>query len=203
MEAMLWRWTWPQSRLAPVDGHSPWDRAKQWLSPQEMSIILVMLRSSTNLGLREVVSEEPHPKHEPQPHANTWIDEKRKWIRGNSGTFFGERLSFVLKGPLRSTSRKTQEVTINCLSAILRLVKYYLTCPAEVRAKEDWLPAHTFLMMNPCRASITLGRYTRLVSPWPSLPASVSHNNNIKPLFQLFCQDLFEILAPEMQNYRL
>lgn len=58
-------------------------------------------------------------------------------------------------------------------------------------------------MMNPCRASITLGRYTRLVSPWPSLPASVSHNINIKPLVHLFCQDFFEILSPEMQNYRL
>lgn len=51
----------------------------------------------------------------------------------------------------------------------------HLTCPAEVRARDDWLPAHTFLMMNPCRASMTLGRYTRLVSPWPSLPAGVSH----------------------------
>lgn len=51
----------------------------------------------------------------------------------------------------------------------------HLTCPAEVRARDDWLPAHTFLMMNPCRASMTLGRYTRLVSPWPSLPARVSH----------------------------
>lgn len=39
-----------------------------------MSMILVMLRSSMNLGLRDVVSDEPHPKHEPQPHANTWMD---------------------------------------------------------------------------------------------------------------------------------
>lgn len=78
-----------------------------------------------------------------------------------------------------------QEEIITCLSAILRLVKNHLTCPAEVRAKDDWLPAHTFLMMNPCSASITLGRYTRLVSPWPSLPASVSHNINIKSVFHV------------------
>lgn len=57
--------------LLTVDGLLPWDRARQWLSPHEISMILVMLRSSMNLGLREVVSEQPHPKHEPQPHANT------------------------------------------------------------------------------------------------------------------------------------
>lgn len=49
----------------------PWDRARQWLSPHEISMILVIPSSSMNLGLRDVVSEEPHPKHEPQPHANT------------------------------------------------------------------------------------------------------------------------------------
>lgn len=48
---------------------------------------------------------------------------------------------------------------------------FYLTCPAEVRAKDDWLPAQTFLMINPCSDSIIFGRYTRFVSPWPSLPA--------------------------------
>lgn len=56
----------------------PWDRARQWLSPQEISMILVILRSSMNLGLREVVSEDPHPKHEPQPQANTWTQHKNK-----------------------------------------------------------------------------------------------------------------------------
>lgn len=30
-----------------------------------------------NLGLKEVVSEEPHPKHEPQPHANTWTNKNK------------------------------------------------------------------------------------------------------------------------------
>lgn len=30
-----------------------------------------------NLGLREVVSEEPHPKHEPQPHANTFKNKNK------------------------------------------------------------------------------------------------------------------------------
>lgn len=179
-----------------------------------MSIILVMLRSSTNLGLREVVSEEPHPKHEPQPHANTWIDEKRKVDSWQLWYIYKEMLFIFMKEPcdqvfvlsdgvctstmtspnwLWSTSRKNQKEIINCLSAILRLVKYRLTCPAEVRAKDDWLPAHTFLMINPCRASITLGRYTRLVSPWPSLPASVSHYINIKPSFHLFCQGFFYI----------
>lgn len=34
-------------------------------------MILVMLRSSMNRGLRDVVSEEPHPRQEPQPQANT------------------------------------------------------------------------------------------------------------------------------------
>lgn len=56
----------------------PCDRARQWLSPHEISMILVMLRSSMNRGLRDVVSEEPHPKQEPQPQANTWKDKGTK-----------------------------------------------------------------------------------------------------------------------------
>lgn len=31
------------------------------------------------------------------------------------------------------------------------------TCPVEVKARDDWLPAHTFLMNIPCRASTTFG----------------------------------------------
>lgn len=44
------------------------------------------------------------------------------------------------------------------------------TWPVEVRARDDWLPAHTLRMNIPCSASTTLGLYTRLVSPWPSFP---------------------------------
>lgn len=44
------------------------------------------------------------------------------------------------------------------------------TCPVDVKASEDWLPAQTFLMNIPCKASTTLGLYTLFVSPWPSLP---------------------------------
>lgn len=58
-----------------------------------------------------------------------------------------------------------------------------LTCPAEVRARDDWLPAHTFLMMNPCRDSMILGRYTRLVSPWPSLPADGESRKRARTFF--------------------
>lgn len=138
-----------------------------------MSMILVMLRSSTNLGLREVVSEEPHPKHEPQPHANTCTDEKGKVELCQLRSIYREMLSIFMKRLgvkvlMQTNGVCTSPVTsmiLNCHLAIKRLVKYYLTCPAEVRAKDDWLPAHTFLMMNPCRASITLGQYTRLVSP--------------------------------------
>lgn len=46
------------------------------------------------------------------------------------------------------------------------------TWPVEVRARDDWLPAHTLRMNIPWSASTTLGLYTRLVSPWPSLPAN-------------------------------
>lgn len=49
------------------------------------------------------------------------------------------------------------------------------TWPADVKASDDWLPAHTFLIMKPCRASTTLGLYTRFVSPCPSLPAIHKH----------------------------
>jgi hypothetical protein len=44
------------------------------------------------------------------------------------------------------------------------------TCPVDVKASEDWLPAQTLRINIPCKASITLGLYTLLVSPWPSLP---------------------------------
>lgn len=55
----------------------------------------------------------------------------------------------------------------------LMLTKYCLchTCPVEVRARDDWLPAQTLRINIPWSASTTLGLYTRLVSPWPSLPA--------------------------------
>lgn len=33
----------------------------------------------------------------------------------------------------------------------------YPTCPVEVSASDDWLPAHTFLMNIPWRASTTFG----------------------------------------------
>lgn len=79
---------------------------------------------------------------------------------------------------------------------------FYLTCPAEVRAKDDWLPAQTFLMINPCSDSIIFGRYTRLVSPWPSLPAGdesckksqIIFNEKVKKKKKLFCLLLFSVV---------
>jgi len=51
------------------------------------------------------------------------------------------------------------------------------TCPVEVRAADDW-PLHTTLRTwVPVSASITFGLYTRLVSPWPSLPKSIIHSS--------------------------
>lgn len=66
-----------------------------------------------------------------------------------------------------------------CLLIIERCSGSVPTCPAEVRAKDDWLPAQTFRMMNPCKASITFGLYTRFVSPWPSLPATQVRRNSL------------------------
>lgn len=51
----------------------PWERARQWLSPMEMSTIRVAASSSINLGLSAVASEEPHPRQAPQPQAYTWV----------------------------------------------------------------------------------------------------------------------------------
>lgn len=50
----------------------PWERAKQWLSPIEISTILVAASSSMSLGLKAVASEEPQPRQAPQPQAYTW-----------------------------------------------------------------------------------------------------------------------------------
>lgn len=47
----------------------PWERAKQWLSPIEMSTIRVAASSSISLGLKAVASEEPQPKQTPHPQA--------------------------------------------------------------------------------------------------------------------------------------
>lgn len=171
-----------------VKGLLPCVRARQWLSPHEISMILVILRSSMNLGLREVVSEEPHPKHEPQPHANTYI-KKNKFpfiislfvfifypFKYNNWTkYIWLRTRLAVVKVLLLCSFKIKASHKENIAKISWPTMLHLTCPAEVRARDDWLPAHTFLMMNPCRASITLGRYTRLVSPWPSLPARVSH----------------------------
>lgn len=135
---------------------SPWDRARQWLSPQEMSMTLVMLSSSIKRGLSEVVSDEPQPRHEPQPHANTCI------------THTGEhRDTRIYKGGYNGT----------CLlsSSLWDKWEVVYTWPADVKASDDWLPAHTFLIIKPCRASITLGLYTRFVSPCPSLPVTQTH----------------------------
>ena len=49
----------------------PCDRARQWLSPMEISTSLVVASSSISFGLRAVASEEPQPKQAPQPHAYT------------------------------------------------------------------------------------------------------------------------------------
>ena len=50
----------------------PWLRAKQWLSPQAISTILVDCRSSISLGLNDVASGDPQPKQAPWPHAYTY-----------------------------------------------------------------------------------------------------------------------------------
>lgn len=42
------------------------------------------------------------------------------------------------------------------LSGLL-MQERFPTCPVEVKARDDWLPAQTFLMNIPCRASTTFG----------------------------------------------
>lgn len=54
----------------------PCDRARQWLSPMEMSTTLVVASSSISLGLSAVASEEPQPRQAPQPQAYTWKQER-------------------------------------------------------------------------------------------------------------------------------
>lgn len=49
----------------------PCDKARQWLSPIEMSTTLVVASSSISLGLSAVASEEPQPRQAPQPQAYT------------------------------------------------------------------------------------------------------------------------------------
>lgn len=39
----------------------------------------------------------------------------------------------------------------------LLMQELFPTCPVEVKARDDWLPAQTFLMNIPCRASTTFG----------------------------------------------
>lgn len=61
----------------------PCDRARQWLSPIEISTTLVVASSSISLGLSAVASEEPHPRQAPQPQAYTckqvtWINSRKK-----------------------------------------------------------------------------------------------------------------------------
>lgn len=90
-------------------------------------MILVRLRSSTNLGLREVVSEEPHPKHEPQPHANTWIGEKKRKVNSwKLRSIYREMLSMFRKRPgvkvfmlmAGVCASPMTSMIINCLSTI-------------------------------------------------------------------------------------
>ena len=51
---------------------------------------------------------------------------------------------------------------------------YLFTCPDTARAMEKWQPQATFLIIVPCRLSITFGLYCLVVSPWPSLPAATN-----------------------------
>lgn len=132
----------------------PCDKARQWLSPIEISTTRVVASSSISLGLRAVASEDPQPRHAPQPHAYTWETSTTHTIvhSTNENMWWYASLTFHIR-----------------------------TCPVEVRAREDWLPAHTLRMNIPCRASTTLGLYTRLVSPWPSLPVrqnTETHHTN-------------------------
>lgn len=118
-------------------------------------MILVILSSSINRGLSEVVSDEPQPRHEPQPHANTCITHTHT-----------------------QENTETQEFiwVYNATCLLSDICEVVYTWPADVKANEDWLPAQTFLIMKPCRASITLGLYTRFVSPCPSLPVTQTQN---------------------------
>ena len=58
--------------------HQPLESARQWLSPTAISITQVDCSSSINLGLADVASTEPVPRHGPQPQANTCEHEFRK-----------------------------------------------------------------------------------------------------------------------------
>jgi len=51
--------------------HRPADSAKQWLSPQTMSVMLTDCSSSTRRGRNDTVSG-PQPRHGPLPHTYTW-----------------------------------------------------------------------------------------------------------------------------------
>lgn len=69
------------------------------------------------------------------------------------------------------------------------------TWPADVKASDDWLPAQTFLIMKPCRASTTLGLYTRFVSPCPSLPVIKKHLSNPKSIFVHFLNSRSQVCS--------
>lgn len=57
----------------------PCDKARQWLSPIEMSTTLVVASSSTSFGLRAVASDEPQPRHAPHPQAYTY-EKKHEYL---------------------------------------------------------------------------------------------------------------------------
>lgn len=99
-----------------------------------------------------------------------------------------------------SCYKKSHFLNMEIIGCPVMIPTASLTCPAEVRARDDWLPAHTFLMMNPCSDSMILGRYTRLVSPWPSLPAGGESHKKARRFFyeksregekKRFCRLLF------------
>ena len=75
---LLWNPMWFQTNATKRQGMKkgkrqlPCDRARQWLSPMEMSTTRVVASSSISLGRSAVASEEPHPRQAPQPQAYTW-----------------------------------------------------------------------------------------------------------------------------------
>lgn len=71
LQLTIYRYAFNEKREGQSERELPCDKARQWLSPMEMSTTLVVASSSISLGLSAVASEEPHPRQAPQPQAYT------------------------------------------------------------------------------------------------------------------------------------